>query len=121
MISKVTFKNAAERIELGGFDENEHNTTVLTPAKNAHNLKAFELHIIEKINQEDKPPIHKTVEIIRELHRPLLSTYKLALNEVKLQNDINVAFPEREEGSEMVEIICTTEQGAQNGENALIV
>lgn len=118
---KVTFKNTAERLELGGFDENEHNTTVLTPAKNAHNLKEFELHLIDRINQEGQLPITRSVQILREFHRPLISIYKSALNEVKLRNEIDIVFPEKDDGSEIVEIVSTTEKRAQNGENELIV
>ncbi len=118
---KVTFKNTAERLELGGFDENEHNTTVLTPAKNAHNLKEFELHLIDRINQEGQLPIIRSVQILREFHRPLISIYKSALNEVKLRNEIDIVFPEKDDGSEIVEIVSTSEKRAQNGENELIV
>jgi len=118
---KVTFKNTAERLELGGFDENEHNTTVLTPAKNAHNLKEFELHLIDRINQEGQLPIIRSVQILREFHRPLISIYKSALNEVKLRNEIDIVFPEKDDGSEIVEIVSTSEKRTQNGENELIV
>lgn len=92
----------------------------MTPAKNGHNLKEFELHLIDKINSEDTPPTVKLIKIQRELHRPLLSVFKTALNEVKLKNGIDIVFPDKEDGSEEVEIV-SSENDIQKGENALIV